>query len=178
VTGDKIANETIHSDKIADITRKLFLPAAAFNVDPDNATISMGPQGLSWEPTFISDTRLLFSKPGDFATSSTTVTFTIFFQTNNPDAANVSFFIRPFSFNAGEEEVDPNSVVAPAVPVSGSGLSFGKLYKQSFTVQTSVLTKELWMIKIQRNAGFSGSTDTFNHPVTVWGAQLSYTAIR
>jgi hypothetical protein len=178
VTGDKLANETIHSDKIADMTRKLFLPAADFNRNPNSTTISMSDQGLSWQPTYQGDTRLLFAKPADFATTSTTVTFTIFFQTNNPDAANVGFFIRPLSFNAGDEEIDPGSVTAPAVPVSGSGLTFGKLYKQNFTVQTSVLAKELWMIKIQRNAGFAGATDTFNHPVTVWGAQLSYTAIR
>ena len=103
----------------------------------------------------------------------------MYFQTVFAFTGSVSFFVRAASFNPGEAEFDPVATEAAPVPVSGSELGFGKLYKQVFTLPASTFAKEIWLVKIQRNTGGnSPNTDTHAFPVTVWQTAISYRAIR
>jgi hypothetical protein len=155
-------------------TRRLVFPGRDFAYPATSTVITPGYNGLFWKSDYTSAATIWQERPVDYK-PGTDATFTILFETSSATAGNAEFFIRPLSFNAGADEVDPPSISSGPVAVSGMG-GFGRLYKQQFTIPAADLANEMWLVKVQRQGANSPSNpETYTDQVNFLSATVEYT---
>jgi hypothetical protein len=161
------------------LTRTLSFPAVALSHISNNpaidSIITNFSIGLSWQSDARKGASLTLRKPADYVGGD--VTFRIFFLTTTPRTAKVQFFIRPRSFASGEGFADAIEISSAPVDVSGALGTFGipgTLYEQSILIPGSRLTKDWWVITIQRQ----GSAETYSDTVLVLGVAVEYLVSR
>lgn len=170
ITKDKIADEAIDSTKIMNVKRNISLSAGALaetNTSSDVITRVAG--GLRWQATYNESALICIKKPDDYAGGD--VDLTIFFRAPYVATGVVDFFIRPRSFNTGDNFTDASSINSEGVSVTVSG-GFGVVEAQTFVTPADRLEKDWWYITIQRD----GDEETFTEDLIVVAVDLEYMA--
>ncbi|MEL6925357.1 MAG: hypothetical protein AAFO94_15020 [Bacteroidota bacterium] len=144
------------------------LPALALNYNPSSTIITADGGGLTWSNSFSNSANIIMHKPANYAGGS--VFFRIFYRTTSSTAGNVQFFIRPRSFSNRDGLADAPSIAAPLQAVSGT-VSFATLYEQEIKIPADRLSKNWWMISIQRSSTHSNS---YPDDLTVFAVALIY----
>lgn len=149
--------------------RSVSFPANGLNYANSSSVFSNDNNGLRWTNSFSGSAKIAIRKPADYAGGS--VRFYIFFLTTSSTAGTVIFFIRPNSFDSGDDFTDIINLPTNSVSVSGSG-GFGKLYEQTYQIPSNRLQKDWWNISIQR----SSNNNTYTDDVIVHSVTLEYSA--
>ncbi|HYW94386.1 MAG TPA: hypothetical protein VE870_02235 [Bacteroidales bacterium] len=148
-------------------THELSFPAFSLSKSASSTTFTEDARGLSWEATYAGGATLVIRKPENY--NGGDVTFSLFFMTTTSTAGKVTFFIRPTSYNPGDGIFDPGSVPGTGVDVSGT-TGFGSVYQQDITIPANRLSKDWWLITIQRG----GTGETYSDPVVLHSVSLAY----
>jgi len=151
-----------------EIVRTVSIPANAMMYTAEDPVTQHG-LGLEWSNTYSGGTVIAVKAPADYAGDD--VMFHIFFYTTTATAGNVSFFLRPNSYNSGGNLFDPGSISGDPVPVSGL-----LVYDQSFTIPANRMTGDWWYTTIQRDSTSPSSTYLDN--VVVISSAFDYMAIQ
>jgi hypothetical protein len=153
-------------------TRTLQFPAQSLNYNPASGIISQygggTTAGLQWTDSASSAAFLDIPRPSDWDGTSP-VLMNLYFTPIAVGSGNISFFIRPRAYDAGDPYADAVSLTSPAVPYAS-----GKVLKQSFTIPAERFgSKALWVIAIQRET----SSDTYSGNVNLLSVGLTYTGV-
>jgi hypothetical protein len=129
-------------------TKKISLPAQALNTNPSSTNIVESFQGLRWGYSFINFAQFSIAKPNDWDQVSDVVV-SIYFATESNANGNIQFFGRARDYNLGDPINDASSVLSNIVSNTGDN----ELHKVSIVFPANDLSKELWVIALQRNTG-------------------------
>lgn len=150
-------------------TQTISIPAGALGYDPSGTIITLDYNGLLWQQTYASSAVVVIKAPADY--NGNDVTFSILFSPDTSASGVVDFFIRPSSYNSGDDIYSATSLNAnDPVSVSGSDLT---VYEQVFTIPADRLANDWWRVTIQRQ----GSSSTYTDDVVVRSVAFEYSTL-
>ncbi len=147
--------------------RTIQLPAQALNYSPSSPVITQYALGLLWQQNYAGTAYIILKKPSNYISGN--VTLELFFRTTSATAGVVAFFIRPRSVDSGDGFYDASSLSGTPVNVSGT-IGGGTMYEQTFTILSSSLANDWWIISIQRQ----GTGSTYSDDVHLLSVALTY----
>ena len=131
-------------------TEKISIPAGALDFNATSTIITNDGIGLVWEANFSNSATIAMPRPVNYA--DTDVTFKLIFLISTSNTGEVEFFIRPRSYNSGDTFGDAPSALDDSVSVTPT-TGFGRIYEQQINIPANRLSKDWWIISIQRNSG-------------------------
>ncbi len=151
-------------------TQTISIPARALSYNPSSTIITIDSSGLLWQQDYASSAAVVIKAPADWVGDD--VIFHIFFRTTTTTPGDVDFFIRPNSFNSGDDVSSSSSVGSLGVSVSGSPI--GTYYQNSITIPADrLLGGDWWYNSIQRE----GSESTYTDDVVVYSVAFEYHSV-
>ena len=147
--------------------KNVSMPANALNYLPDGTNLIQAPDGIDWSWNSSIGAYITLPKPADWD-GATPVSLRLFFFSTTSTAGTVNFFIRPRSFDPGEQWHDVVGISAASASTSSS------LQINTVTIPIppeSFGSKALWDITLQR----STTGTTYPDPVALMAFELSYT---
>ena len=145
------------------------IPANALNYYGASTVISQYASGLLWKANYVDGAFWTLPRPVDFD-GATTVELRLYFYPQTDTAGNVSFFIRPRAYNAGDAFGDATG--QDSVPVAVAGNT--QIRMQAFSIPAATFgTKDLWAITIQRG----GTGETYPDDVVLLAVELRYVRV-
>ena len=148
--------------------RTLSFPAQSLNDNPVGSNPAPVGEGLAYASDLAGGGILSIARPLDWAGTDVTVKVLIRTRTGT-GTGSAGFFVRPYSWNSGDE-------IGGVVGVTSNFVQVGTVDKSdilTITLPAESLAKSGWELVVQRN-----SSDTYPGSVILLGIALEYDARR
>lgn len=149
--------------------------AGEFLRDEDDLDVTMSQDiGLRWEAGVSDRAGFYMERPVDWdGQSPVTVRITFALGSASAGTVNWRLFLNSYVPNSGEWLTNPGARDADSVLVFANGLSFYRIYDQTFSLAATELDDEpYWAFSFQRGDG--NNAEVFGHPLYVLGADVEY----